>query len=186
MKLALVRHFRVITNFPKKMFLTPQELTQWFSEYESSDIQANTVNFEGIKWEKCFSSDLPRAAKTAGKIFPGEIIELKELREIQPVVPIMKEIKLPFVLYPLLLKAAWFFGHKSQPESKLDVEKRAKAVLDMILTKSRENILIVSHAGFMKVMRKELLNRGFKGPKFNNAENGKVYIYECLGKNFQH
>lgn len=178
MKVALVRHFKVIRGFPKKMFITPNELNQWLYEYEVSDIEAMEVNLESIKWEKCFSSDLSRAVKTAEMIFNGEIIKMKELREIQPVSPIKKDIKLPFLLYPLLLKAAWLINHNSQPESKIDVQKRAKTVLDKILSTGKEDMLIVSHAGLMMFMSKELLNRGFKGPKIKNPDNGKLYTYE--------
>lgn len=178
MKVALVRHFKVAWDLPGKKFITPRELNQWFNEYELSDVEVKEIDLAGVRWEKCFSSDLTRAIKTAENIFPGEIIKMEQLREIRPVVPINKEIKLPFLLYPLLLKAAWLVNNKSQPETKTDVEKRAKAVLDEILSKGRKDILIVSHANFMKFLRKDLTNRGFQGPKFRTAQNGKVYIYQ--------
>lgn len=178
MKVALVRHFKVAWDLPGKMFITPKELSRWFAEYEASDVEVKDVSLAEVKWEKCFSSDLLRAIKTAESIFLGEVIKMKELREIRPVVPINKEIRLPFLLYPLLLKAAWLVDNKSQTETKTDVEKRAKAVLDEILSNGQAATLVVSHANFMKFMRKELLYRGFEGPKFKTAENGKVYIYE--------
>jgi len=81
-------------------------------------------------------------------------------------------------LYPLLFKAAWLVNHKSQPESKADVKRRVKAVLDKILLKCQDDVLIVSHAGLMTFMRKELLNRGFRGPNFKTPDNGKLYVYE--------
>jgi hypothetical protein len=38
--------------------------------------------------------------------------------------------------------------------------------------------LIVSHAGMMFYLRKELLRRGFYGPKFGIADNGRLYVFE--------
>ncbi|WP_269082515.1 hypothetical protein [Aneurinibacillus tyrosinisolvens] len=39
-------------------------------------------------------------------------------------------------------------------------------------------MLIVSHAALMMFMEKELLKRGFTGPKVKTAENGKLYLFE--------
>jgi len=38
--------------------------------------------------------------------------------------------------------------------------------------------LVVSHAGVMLYLRKELLRRGFRGPSFRLAEPGRLYVLE--------
>jgi broad specificity phosphatase PhoE len=63
-------------------------------------------------------------------------------------------------------------------ESKADGIKRIQAVMDEILSQSEEDVLIVSHGALMMFMRKELLKRGFKGPRLKTPENGKLYIFE--------
>ncbi|MFC3885142.1 histidine phosphatase family protein [Bacillus songklensis] len=178
MKIGLVRHFKVKRGYPEKRFVTQKELFQWLDEYEASDIEVGETSLGSIEWKRCFASDLPRAAKTAETIYDGNIIKMKELREVQ-IYPLFKrDIKLPFLLYPILIRMAWLLKHKSQLERKADVEKRVKAILDDILSQSDENILIVSHGALMMFMRKELLKRGFKGPKMKTPENGKLYVFE--------
>jgi len=133
-----------------------------------------------IDWNKCLASDLFRAAKTAEKIFSGDVILMKNLREVRPYPIFKKNIKLPFLLWIILVKIAWLISHESQLESISDFKRRINAVLDEILSGDEGNILIVSHGALLMYMRKELLNRGFKGPRFNTPANGKLYVYESL------
>jgi broad specificity phosphatase PhoE len=178
MRVGLVRHFKVKKKSPDKAFITQTELTQWFDEYDVSDIEDGTIDFGAIEWGTCFASDMPRAVKTAEKIYSRKIIELKELREI-PAYPIFKRnIKLPFLLWAVLTRLAWLINHKSQLESISDVKKRIEDVLDEILVQSGQDVLIVSHGALMIYIRKALLQRGFKGPKFTTPANGKLYLFE--------
>jgi broad specificity phosphatase PhoE len=136
------------------------------------------VDLGGIECTKCYTSDVHRAVKTAQQIFSGEIIKLKELREI-PMYPLFKRnVKLPFILWAMLIRTAWLINHKSQPETKSDVEKRMNSVLNQILQNQNENILVVGHGAFLMMMSKELLKRGFIGKKITRPENGKLYIFE--------
>jgi broad specificity phosphatase PhoE len=124
---------------------------------------------------------MPRAAKTAETIFSGKIVKMQELREIQyPHFQLISNRKLPFLLWAILIKAAWKINHKSFPEKKYHVRKRLTAALDQILLPSKDNVLIVSHAALMMEMRKELLRRGFTGPKFRTAANGRLYKFEII------
>ena len=90
---------------------------------------------------------------------------------------IQTNIRLPFGLHIFLIRVAWLFGHKSQKEGKMEVVKRINRVLDKAIAQG-EDILIVGHGGIMIFMRKELIKRGFPGPKFNRPENAKLYIFE--------
>jgi broad specificity phosphatase PhoE len=82
MKVGLVRHFKVKKEFPKKTFTSQDELFEWFAQYDASDIEEGEVDLCGVEWKRCFTSDLPRAVKTAEKIYSGNIIKMKELREV--------------------------------------------------------------------------------------------------------
>lgn len=176
MKIGLLRHFKVTLGYPSKL-VTSQELLIWQQEYNESRIEEVQIDHRGQKWSKCYSSDLERAKITASKAYEGNIIFLEDLREMSLYPVIHTEMRLPLWLHVTLIRIAWFLGHKSQKESKKEVITRINSVLDKSIAHG-EDILIVGHGGIMMFMRKELLKRGFSGPKFNRPENAKVYIFE--------
>ncbi|WP_044748436.1 histidine phosphatase family protein [Bacillus alveayuensis] len=178
MKVGLIRHFKVTRGYPNK-FVTSDELMKWADEYDASDVEENEIDLCNIEWKRCFSSDLLRAKITAEKAFNGKIVYLEELREIKLSPFFRLNIRLPLFLHLFFIRVAWLFNHKSQLESKSDVIKRINAALDKILI-SNEDVLIVSHGGIMMFMRKELMRRGFKGPKFRRPDHGKLYIFQKL------
>ena len=86
--------------------------------------------------------------------------------------------KLPILLWLFLGRIAWAISDKSQIESKLMFAERVKYILEELILKEDNDVLIVSHGFLMMFLRKELVNRGFKGPNFKRAENGKIYVFE--------
>ncbi len=178
MKIGLVRHFKVKRGYPDR-FVTSDELLKWVLEYDASDVEENEVNLCGVDWKKCYSSDLSRAKVTAQKAFKGPLVYLNELREIKlsPLFP--SAIRLPLFFHLLFIRLAWWMNHKSQPESKQEIKARIRIFVERMITEE-EDVLVVGHGGIMIYMRKELIRRGFKGPKFRRPLNGKTYIYEKL------
>ncbi|MBS8264239.1 histidine phosphatase family protein [Mesobacillus boroniphilus] len=176
MKIGLLRHFKVTLGYPSK-FVTSKELLIWQQEYNESRIEEVDIHHQGQKWSRCYSSDLERAKITASRAFEGNITFLEDLREMSLYPVFRAEMRLPLWLHVTLIRIAWFLGHKSQKESKKEVMRRINRVLDEAIAEG-EDILIVGHGGIMMFMRKELLKRGFSGPKFNRPENAKVYIFE--------
>lgn len=65
MKISLVRHFKVKKGLPNKTFTTPDELIDWFQEYDLFDIEDEDTELSDIEWTICFSNDLIRAVKIA-------------------------------------------------------------------------------------------------------------------------
>lgn len=180
MKVGLIRHFKVTRGYPNKL-VSSDELMNWVKEYDESEVEENEVDLCNINWKQCFSSDLPRAKTTAEKCFEGRINYIEELREIA-LSPLFRiNIRLPLMVHLLFIRVAWLFNHKSQPEKRKDVLKRINKALDQALS-TGEDVLIVSHGGVMMYMRKELLKRGFKGPKYRRPDNGFVYLFEKLSQ----
>ncbi|CAG9621595.1 histidine phosphatase family protein [Sutcliffiella rhizosphaerae] len=175
MKVGLIRHFKVERGYPDKM-VSSNELLSWIKEYDDSPVELKEIDLKEIDWKRCYSSDLPRAVITAENVFEGEVQKMKELREITlaPILP--QHVKLPLKLHFLFIRLAWMINHTSQPVSKRELRDTINVVLDKILN-ANENILIVSHGGIMMFLRKELLRRGFTGPKFNIANNGELYVF---------
>lgn len=176
MKIGLLRHFKVTLGYPKKL-VSSKELLSWQREYNESEIEETEIELFGQNWNMCYSSDLDRARRTAEKAFTGEIIYLEELREMAVYPLIRTNIRLPLGLHIFLIRVAWLFGQESQKEGKMEVVQRINRVLDKAIAQD-EDILIVGHGGIMIFMRKELIKRGFSGPKFNRPENAKLYIFE--------
>ena len=176
MFIGLVRHFKVDSD--TQIFMTSDDFEEWVLKYDNSDIKENKVEIEHIKWDKCLSSDLPRAVKTSETIFKGEIIKSKLLREV-PLSPIFKtNIKLPYLFWCITGRLAWNFQHKSQIETKNDTQMRANEFLDYLNNESDSNILIVCHGFFMRVLQNELKRRGFSGQNIRNPKNGALYLYK--------
>lgn len=116
MNIGLVRHFKVDCN--AQTFMTSDDFEKWALEYDNSDTIENKFETQNIKWDKCFSSDLPRAIKTSETIFKGAIIKTQLLREV-PLSPIYKtNLKLPHSLWCIAARVAWSLKHKSQTENK--------------------------------------------------------------------
>jgi broad specificity phosphatase PhoE len=176
MKIGLLRHFKVTLGYPGKL-VTSKELLIWQQEYNESQIEEIEIEHRGQIWSKCYSSDLERAKITASRAFDGNIIYSEDLREMSLYPVIRSGLRLPLWLHVTLIRVAWYLGHKSQKESKKEVITRINRVLDEAIAND-EDILIVGHGGIMMFMRKELLKRGFSGPKFNRPENAKLYIFE--------
>lgn len=175
MRIGLLRHFKV--DCPHKKMMTSQEFIEWTKEYEESKVIKREVDLNGIKWDICYVSDLPRAVVTAKEVFRGNLIIDKLLREVENAPFInTKRIKLPFALWHVCGRLAWFFKAKSQPENIEGTKERINEFLNKI-DWSKENILIVFHGFMLYNFQKELRRRGFKGDKPKKVKNAVLYEY---------
>jgi broad specificity phosphatase PhoE len=176
-KIGLIRHFEVEKPTPSG-WITSQEFDRWRAEYDGADVIPGVVELGGIRWKRCLSSDLKRACMTAEAIFQGPIHRMRELREAQTSQFRTGRLRLPMRGWTWLLRLAWTTSHPSQRAAKADLLARVRYVVDEVLSRAEENTLIVSHAGIMVFLRKELLRLGFIGPYFRLAQNGKLYVFE--------
>lgn len=176
MRIGLVRHFPVTEPWPRG-WVTSDELQRWRVRYDAAEPIIGPIDVNAVKWQRCLSSDLRRAAVTAQTAFRGDITPTPLLREADvPALPTGK-LHLPVWGWRLLLRFAWFTGHKSQRAARDEFHHRIKAIADL-LEQEPVDTLVVSHAGVMFFLRKELLRRGFAGPKFGLAENARLYVFE--------
>lgn len=90
--------------------MASNDFEKWVIKYDDSGVIENKFETQNIKWDKCFSSDLPRAIKTAQTIFEGEIIKTQLLREV-PLSPICEtKLKLPHRFWCIAARVAWKFS----------------------------------------------------------------------------
>ncbi|HYK71607.1 MAG TPA: histidine phosphatase family protein [Pseudoneobacillus sp.] len=174
MKIGLIRHFRVLHPYPQKKLVETKELLQWFKDYDEAEIEISEVDLLGVDWKYCYSSDLHRSLQTAEYIFPGEVVKRTELREV-PITPFKKRLKLPFLVWAMLVRLSWMTNKEKKNEI-MKIREGINKLLDEALAQKGET-LIVSHGALMIFMAKELKKRGFHGPKLGNPQNGKVYIF---------
>ncbi len=177
MKIGLVRHYKVKHPFIKKFVISAEELAKWFEEYDAADIEYGHVELGDIEWNICYTSPLGRAVKTANHIFKSEITTTEDLKEYAALPKLNRRIKLPMLVWAILVRAKFFYSKRHANEFK----SRILNFLDVIQFGKEENVLIVSHVFVMNVIQRELRNRGFVGNKFSLPEYGKVYIFERVG-----
>lgn len=175
MKIGLVRHFRV--NLKKNRFMTSKEYNEYVRKYDISDVIPNEVVIDK-EWDKCYCSSMSRAITTAKTVYHGEIIITDKLVEIPSTAWRNTNIRLPYHLWVVLSRVAWFRNHMSQPEGRRVTLKRASEILDTILQEKDKNILIVSHAGTLYEIQKMLIRKDFRGDYFLKAGNGKLYAFQ--------
>lgn len=175
MKIGLIRHFRVKLLIPP--VATAAEVAQWLASYDESPVVIPDELPDTAGFEICWSSDLPRARKTASLVFRGEISENPLLREI-PLAPYKRDDYLRPVWYWLIrARLAWEAGSFTQPENRLAVAERARAVLDQVEASGKQNVLLVTHGLFMLSLQKELRRRGYAGKQIFRPRNGKLCLF---------
>ena len=156
---------------------TSAELHAWRLRYDAAEISPLPVEDESARWARCYASDLSRAQTTARVMYRGEIITHSGLREAEFAPFATGDLRLPVWVWRSLIRLAWMSGHASQRPLRDEFFSRVRSVVDLIESQ-QEDLLIVSHAGMMFYLRKELLRRGFRGPGFKIAGHARLYVFE--------
>ena len=157
--------------------MTAAQLHAWRERYDSAVAHPTGVTVDPAQWPRCYSSDLSRAYATARAVYAGEIIQTPLLREADIALFRTGSLRLPVPLWRWTLRIAWLTGHRSQRAARDDLRSRVRAVADLAEA-AESDVLLVSHAGLLAYLRRELVRRGFRGPKFRIAEHARLYVYE--------
>ncbi len=174
MQIGLIRHFKVNHLFPNKTLLSKAEVLNWFADYDKTEnIQYKTVDLNSINWERCYSSTMVRSVNTARHIYSGNIVQIPELKELDILHHLSNNIKLPFLIWGLIVRIKSFLSNKDTDKFRNDII----AFVDRIIANNENNTLIVSHWFVMRVIRQELIKRGFTGNSFKSNEYGTLYVY---------
>ena len=176
MRIGLVRHFPVQEPWPSG-WVTSAELQQWRGRYDAADVNGGPIDVRAVAWQRCFSSDLKRAYATAQAAYSEAIIQTPLLREVETLPFATGRLRLPLWAWRWVFQLAWLTGHKAQRPARDDLHRRVRAIADLLEAEPVDT-LVVSHAGMMHYLRKELLRRGFRGPNFRLAKHGWLYLFE--------
>ncbi len=176
LKIGIVRHFKVNLSYPKSKRVSAEEVMEWFRQYDRADIVMQDPDLGETEWEICYSSDMPRAVRTAKRLFAGDVLESAVLREL-PLPVLSGRIRLPFLWWAVAVK----MKQLTNRESKAKIRQARERFCEWLATldeSGHENVLIVSHAAFMMEMSRVLRKQGFRGPTLGYAKNGKLYMFE--------
>jgi broad specificity phosphatase PhoE len=176
LRIGLIRHFPVKRGMPQG-WMTAAHLQTWRTEYDASETIAGPIDAGTHAWERCLSSDLPRAYTTAKAVYSGEITQTPLLREVEVTRFETGNLQLPVWAWSWVLRLAWITSHPSVRPARDDFMRRVRAVGDL-LENGGADTLVVSHAGMMAYLRADLLKRGFSGPRFKLAEHARLYVFE--------
>ncbi|GEP42196.1 histidine phosphatase family protein [Brevifollis gellanilyticus] len=159
--------------------MTAGDLHVWRQRYDEADVRPAAVEDESTRWSRCYVSSMTRAQATARAMWSGEAITRHELREVEFAPFATGGLRLPVWLWSRLVQLAWLTGHSSQRSLRDDFRGRVLAVADLIES-DKEDILVISHAGMMLFLSRELRKRGFRGPKLGVAKHAQIHIFERL------
>jgi broad specificity phosphatase PhoE len=158
--------------------LTARDLVAWRDRYDLADIVDVRLDAHAIPWQRCISSDLPRAVRTAEQLFTGPIEQTPLLREPHVAEFATGRLRLPANMWHWVLRASWMTGHSSQQAARDEFRARMTEFEETVLASIEVDTLIVSHAGVMLFLRAILTRLGFTGPHYRLAEHGKLYLFE--------
>jgi broad specificity phosphatase PhoE len=184
MHIGLMRHFPVTEPMPRG-WLTADDLVRWRSRYDVAEVMAGDFELGAVEWQACLSSVLPRTRATAAAVFPSPVTATDLLREPELAPFSTGRLRMPIRAWQILMHLAWLTGHASQRAGRDDFRRRVVCVANQLLTETR-NVLVVSHAGMMAYLSRELLRRGFQGPKLRIAKHAVVYVYKQLSNRTNH
>ena len=174
MTIHLLRHFKVMDN--TNSWLNPSEFNAWVKTYDTLPLKVIDVNLsddiDGI-----YCSTLSRARRTVASLSTSQtIIYTDQLVEVGSRVFFDTSLKLEKYIWFGMGSLLWYFN-KLEGENKRDSKVRAKKLIDMLKSSKKENVLLVSHGFFMRVLAKELESNGFKGEIDFRPRNAKIYTF---------
>lgn len=175
-RIGLLRHFPVAQQLPVG-WRTAADLRVWREGYDHAETLVGAFDLGGVAWQACISSDLNRTCVTARAVFNGPIVRTALLREPEFAPFQTGNLRLPVWTWRGLLQLSWLTGHKSQRACRDDFRRRVGAVADQLCAADQDT-LVVSHAGMMAFLSRELRRRGFAGPKLRIAKHATAYVYE--------
>lgn len=176
MKIGLIRHFEVDQPFLNGI-VSQSEVMQWFQEYDRAPVKVPELRMKE-DWDICYSSTMKRARETAEKIVDKEIVFTDLLREPYPDPVFKRELRLPFLLWALLIRSAILGNHSSQQEGRTYIIRRLERFLESLQEHKGQNVLIVSHSFTIRLLSELLLREGFKGSRLRNPKNGVLYTFK--------
>jgi broad specificity phosphatase PhoE len=170
MTITLIRHARVNYEFKKsyRHFDFDKSCTEYDNSPVLQDIEhrANSITGNII-----YVSSLIRTHETAQLLFSGIVpIENKLFDEVPIKSYAPLPIPLPTALWFGIGRLQWLFASKRQPETKANTKNRVRKAVDTLVAND-DDVILISHGFFMRLLVKELERRGFALEKKASYKN---------------
>ena len=157
--ITLIRHAKVNYNFKK--YYRYFEFDKACKEYDNSPICKGGNKTFPCATKAIYVSSLKRTHDTAKLIFLDEnYIENKLFDEVPLKSFSDLLLPMPTPMWFAIGRLQWFFGIGQQPESRQKTKDRARQAID-VLEKEKREVILICHGLFMRVLVRELKNRGY-------------------------
>lgn len=172
MKITMIRHGKVNMNWKK--WCTSEEFDRDCEKYDNAPIHCIEESMQQDVVEDIYISTLTRTRETATQLFGEQEFLTTELLNEVPLKSFFScKIPVPLWIWNVGGRLQWLLQKKRQPERRRETEQRADALIEKLVERDRDCIL-VSHGFFMRTLQKELGKYGFQiGKKklgFSNLE----------------
>ncbi|WP_456269585.1 phosphoglycerate mutase family protein [Kushneria sp. AK178] len=189
MKIILMRHGAPQVRFDERMVAA--DFRDWVARYQLAGLDELT------RCERAFSvarecaavvcSDLPRSLESALRLEAGNIVYSD---------PLMREIDLPHgsgrwptpplptTFWLVTFRALWLLGYHGNAEGRRAVFSRAGAAASKLVELAGEHcsVLFVGHGMINHLLARELLSRGWQGPRRPGRAHWQYGVYEYQGQ----
>lgn len=185
MKIMLIRHGEPQFNAGR---VAAKKIPTLLKHYNQAPLVSESQPPDAVKtmarqFRYVVCSDLIRSAESAGRLGLQEIhCQSENFREValpHLVAGSWPQLK-PYSWF-LLFRLMWWLGFSNNGESVGTAKKRASYCVDLLIQSSQENgsVIFVGHGLLNHYMAKELMRRGWEGPKSPGREYWDYGIYHA-------
>lgn len=171
MHIHLFRHGPSAYHEPA--MLTYTQFGTWIDRYDAAGIRSmngpDKVNVLPVPpAQSVLASDLPRAIETAHLLYPDAmIISNAVFREAHlPVLP-LRGIRFKAEIWVILAQLAWRCGWAPDGESAKRAHQRAAEAANLLIAQTigRDDVALIGHGFFNRLIARELIRRQWIGPR---------------------
>ncbi|MEA1989853.1 MAG: histidine phosphatase family protein [Pseudomonadota bacterium] len=171
MEIGILRHGK--PDYVNEASMSANGFKDWIKNYNDSGLSATSFPSESILayakgYKVILSSTLPRSIDSA-KALDARKLVLVESIFVEAGLPSSDWtfLKLSPKTWSAIFRILWLFGYSQNSESLKEAKERAKKSADYIiqLASEHQKVLFVGHGIFNRLIVKELIKRGWSGPK---------------------
>jgi len=184
MKIMILRHAEPVLPPLKK--ISADGFLDWVDLYNIAQLNPSSRPSTALKEiiNQCNAivcSELPRSIASA-KIFNSKKIVLidRVFNEVGMPSANWQTLKLSPKLWAVFFRMLWLIGYSKYSESFKSAKYRAEIAVNQLidLSKIHDEVIIVGHGIFNRLLVKELLKKGWNGPKKPSSQYWGSSIYE--------